>query len=106
MDKIEISFMFSGLDAAEKKIVVDAMSEKKCTKGEVVIKEGDEGDCLYVVSEGTLSCTKIFKGNTDPTFLKRYVAGEAFGELALLYNAPRAATIYSDEEALLYALDR
>ena len=62
MDKIEISFMFSGLDAAEKKIVVDACEEKKCTKGEVVIKEGDEGDCLYVVAEGTLSCTKVFKG--------------------------------------------
>ena len=98
--------MFSGLDAKEKQIVVDAMSEKKCTKGEVVIKEGDEGDCLYVVAEGTLSCTKVFKGNTDPTFLKRYNPGEAFGELALLYNAPRAATIASDEESLLYALDR
>lgn len=106
MDKIEISFMFSGLDAKEKQIVVDAMSEKKCTKGEVVIKEGDEGDCLYVVAEGTLSCSKIFKGNTDPTFLKRYNPSEAFGELALLYNAPRAATITSDEESLLYALDR
>jgi cAMP-dependent protein kinase regulator len=106
MDKIEKSFMFSGLDAKDKIIVCDAMGEKKCTKGEVVIKEGDEGDCLYVVAEGTLSCTKIFKGNTDPTFLKRYNPGEAFGELALLYNAPRAATISSDEDSLLYSLDR
>jgi cAMP-dependent protein kinase regulator len=98
--------MFSGLDEAEKKIVVDAMEEKKTFKNEVVIKEGDEGDCLYVVASGTLSCTKVFKGNTEPTFLKRYQAGEAFGELALLYNAPRAATITSDDECLLYALDR
>jgi len=98
--------MFSGLDNAEKQIVVDAMEEKKTFKNEIVIKEGDEGDCLYVVASGTLSCTKIFKGNTEPTFLKRYEAGEAFGELALLYNAPRAATITSDDECLLYALDR
>lgn len=106
MDKIQNSFMFSGLDNAEKIIVCDAMEEKKCFKKEVVITEGDEGDCLYVVSSGTLSCTKIFKGHSDPTFLKRYEAGEAFGELALLYNAPRAATITSDGESLLYALDR
>jgi cAMP-dependent protein kinase regulator len=106
MDKIEKSFMFSGLDEAEKDIVVDAMEEKKTFKNECVIKEGDEGDCLYVVSSGTLSCTKVFPGNTEPTFLKRYQPGEAFGELAVLYNAPRAATITSDEECLIYALDR
>lgn len=105
-EKIEKSFMFSGLDDAEKQIVVDAMEEKKAFKNEAVIKEGDDGDVLFVVASGTLSCTKVFKGNTDPTFLKKYEAGEAFGELALLYNAPRAATITADEECLLYALDR
>ena len=59
-----------------------------------------------MVSSGTLYCTKVFKGNTEPTFLKRYEAGEAFGELALLYNAPRAASITSDAESVLYVLDR
>lgn len=106
MEKIEKSFMFSGLEDSEKSIVLDAMEEKKCFKNEVVIKEGDDGDCLYVVASGTLACTKVFKGNTDSTFLKRYEAGEAFGELALLYNAPRAATITSDNESLLFILDR
>lgn len=98
--------MFSGLDDKEVKIVVDAMEERKTFKNEAVIKEGEEGDSLFVVGSGTLSCTKVFKGNTEPTFLKRYQPGEAFGELALLYNAPRAATITSDDECILYALDR
>ena len=82
------------------------MAEKIASAGEVVIKEGDEGDSLYVVGSGTLSCTKVFKGQTSPTHLKKYEAGEAFGELALLYNAPRAATITADGECILYALDR
>jgi cAMP-dependent protein kinase regulator len=38
--------------------------------------------------------------------LKKYEPGEAFGELALLYNAPRAATIQADNESLLWCLDR
>lgn len=38
--------------------------------------------------------------------MKTYQPGEAFGELALLYNAPRAATITATEECLLWKLDR
>lgn len=105
-DKIEKSFMFGGLTEKEKDIVVDAMEEKNAMKGEVIIQEGTEGDCLYVLASGTCKCTKIFSGNIEPTFLKTYQPGEAFGELALLYNAPRAASITSDENSLLYVLDR
>jgi cAMP-dependent protein kinase regulator len=50
------------------------------------------------VGTGTLSCQKLFPGNTEATFLKTYQPGEAFGELSLLYNAPRAATIIANEE--------
>jgi len=43
---------------------------------------------LYVVESGELDCFKLFAGNTEQTHLKIYKPGEAFGELALLYNAP------------------
>jgi len=51
-----------------------------------------------------LSCHKVING-TD-TFLKNYNAGDVFGELALLYNAPRAATIKADNASALWVLDR
>ena len=101
-----MAFMFSALDEKEKDIVVDAMEECKIGVNDVVIQEGTQGDCLYVVGSGTLSCSKIFPGKTDATFLKAYQPGEAFGELALLYNAPRAATITANEDCLLWKLDR
>ena len=46
------------------------------------------------------------KKGQQPTFLKNYEAGEAFGELALLYNAPRAATITANTDCKLFRLDR
>ena len=48
----------------------------------------------------------MFKGNAEPTHLKNYQPGEGFGELALLYNAPRAATITAETEAIVWKLDR
>lgn len=101
-----MAFMFSALDENEKNVVIDAMDELKFSINDVVIKQGDHGDCLYVVDTGNLVCTKIFPGNTEPTFLRRYQPGEAFGELALLYNAPRAATITANENCVLWKLDR
>lgn len=98
--------MFSALDEGEKNIVIDAMEECKVAASTEIIKEGDQGDCLYVIGSGTLSCQKIFPGKTDPTFLKQYQPGEAFGELALLYNTPRAATIIANDDCVLYKLDR
>ncbi|CDW75609.1 UNKNOWN [Stylonychia lemnae] len=115
--RLEQAFMFSCLNPQELQIVLNAMQQVKKQPGDVIIREGDDGDNLYVVESGVLTCTKHFvsfnyliqsfqKGNPEPTFLKEYHPGEAFGELSLLYNAPRAATIVAKTEAELWSLDR
>jgi cAMP-dependent protein kinase regulator len=96
--------MFMALDDHDLKVVIDAMDEKKVAPGEFVIKEGDAGDVLFIVESGELSCTKVIDGASK--FLKKYNPGDVFGELALLYNAPRAATIKADSDSLLWMLDR
>lgn len=98
--------MFSALDASDKDIVINAMEEKKFKPGEPVITQGDDGEVLYVVDEGELDCTKIFGSDQSPTYLKTYIPGESFGELALLYNAPRAASITAKTDAICFSLDR
>jgi len=104
--RLSQAFMFSALDDKEQDIVINAMEEKTLQPDEYVIKQGDNGDNLYVVDSGKLACYKLFPNNTERTFLKNYEAGESFGELALLYNAPRAATIQAVENSVLFALDR
>ena len=100
------AFMFTALDEKEFKIVVDAIEEVSGKPGEDIIKEGDEGDCMFVLEKGSLDCTKVFSGNTEKTWLKEYAPGEGFGELALLYNAPRAATITGKTDFTCWKLDR
>ena len=106
MKKLNQNFMFSKLGQKEKEIVVKAMQSRDVTAGETVIQEGDEGNELFVVDSGTLKCTKLDKNTNEQMFLKEYVPGEAFGELALLYNAPRAASIVANEDCKLFSLDR
>lgn len=82
------------------------MAEVHFKQGDSVITQGDDGDVLYVVDNGQLDCFKRFSKGADNTYLKTYGPGESFGELALLYNAPRAASIISKTVATCFTLDR
>merc|ERR1712051_1170153 len=83
------------------------MEQKNFDAGQTVITEGEAGSVLFVVEEGTLDCSKRLDPNSqEATYLKTYQSGDAFGELALLYNAPRAATIVAESAVTLWQLDR
>lgn len=59
-EKLISCFMFSSVEENELEIIVNAMEEFKAIPDQIVIKEGDPGNCLYVVDSGRLVCTKIF----------------------------------------------
>ena len=90
---ISKNFLFSSLDAAQISLVIDTMREMKFAPDQDVIKQGDTGDFFYVVDSGTLDCYVRKSKDQDPFKVKTYNHGESFGELALMYNCPRAATI-------------
>lgn len=106
LGKLKNSFLFSALENKEMEIIVNAMKEQSVETGTTVIKQGDNGDELYVVNSGQLDCFRQFPNESQPRFLLTYSAGDAFGELALLYNAPRAASIVAKTECTLFVLDR
>ncbi len=57
--------MFNSLNPDELEIVLGAMVGVQKKANETIIKEGEDGDNLYVVEKGTLTCTKIFVRNLD-----------------------------------------
>lgn len=106
MAKINVSILFSSLEKSEKKILADAMKIVELKPSVKVIEQGHEGHELYVVDSGKLDCYKKFPNEPNDRLLLTYGPGDAFGELALMYNAPRAATIISKEACVLFSLDR
>lgn len=95
--------------------------------GEYVIKQGEPGDNFYVLADGTAECF-VQKGTDEqPVLVKTYQVqdvlcmattngpllnsfavqvGESFGELALMYNSPRAASIRAKGPIRCWAMDR
>lgn len=60
LEKLKTSFIFNALDRNELEIVADAMEEKKFAKDETIMSQGEEGNELYIVDSGTLSCSRTF----------------------------------------------
>ncbi|XP_029378978.1 cAMP-dependent protein kinase type II-beta regulatory subunit isoform X3 [Echeneis naucrates] len=84
--------------------VLDAMFEKFCTEGEHIIDQDDDGDNFYVIESGTFNI--FVKVDGTEKLVGCYDNRGSFGELALMYNTPRAATIIAISTGALWCLDR
>lgn len=107
------NFLFAHLDEEQSAQVLGALQERVIpAKGIKVISQGDVGDYFYVVENGTFDIFVNPSGKIEagPEGLGNKVTqvteGGSFGELALMYNAPRAATVMSTGQSTLWQLDR
>lgn len=97
---LQNNFLFKQLDTKSKKTVISALQSKKFKKDDVIIKQGDVGDFFYIIEKGNVDFyVNDSKVNSSSD-------GSSFGELALMYNAPRAATAIAASDVTLWALDR
>lgn len=94
------NFLFEHLSDEGRQELVDVVVEKVFKSGDVIIKQGDEGDFFYIVDSG--KC-EIFVHDKKVMTVED---GGSFGELALMYNAPRAATVIAVANCRLWAVDR
>ncbi|XP_019898214.1 cAMP-dependent protein kinase type II-beta regulatory subunit-like isoform X2 [Esox lucius] len=84
--------------------ILDAMFEKPVTTGEHIIDQYDDGDNFYVIESGTFDI--LMKADGLDRVVGSYNHQGSFGELALMYNTPRAATIIATSGGALWCMDR
>lgn len=94
---------FHNCEEEQQRILYNAMFERQVIKDEVIIREGDDGDNFYIIEKGEY---QIFKSGMQVSCITVLKDKGYFGELALLYNCPRNATIISKTSGILWGLDQ
>jgi cAMP-dependent protein kinase regulator len=94
--------LLASLTKYERSKIADALEMQKYPAGTTIIREGDAGEAFYLLESGE---AEAYKAGTEGP-VKQYKKGDYFGELALLNDAPRAASVISKTEVKVAKLGK
>ena len=98
--------LFSEVGPSQVKEIASKLVDETHTPGSPIIRQGDEGDKFYVIKSGTVEVRRRPEGTEEETTVGRLGRGEYFGEIALLMNVPRTASVIAETDTELLSLDR
>lgn len=98
--------VLAGMNDEELAAIKNAMERRAYKKGDILFREGDISDELYVIAKGSASVRLRLSGAERDTRLITFSPGTMFGELALLDQEARSATVESDDDLVCYVLTR
>lgn len=104
-DFIKTIRVFREFNAPELLALTSRLQERKLRKGQVLFREGEPGEEMFLVREGAILVSKAVTGKVEQV-LARFGPGDFFGEMSLFDRSPRSATIQAETDAILLALDR
>ena len=103
LSKVEI---LAEVDPYEKEQLCDALKEEEFPAGSVVVKQGDQGDRFYIIASGKLIAEKKESPESQAKKVFEYKEGDYFGEIALIKNTVRQATIKTETYCRLVSIER
>lgn len=107
IDNLRRADIFTQLSDDDLFQVLNRCQAIRVPAGKEVFKEGDEGDELYVIHEGSVRImlsTRRPDGNVVPSTINMLYSGQCFGEMILLNSATRSATVVAAEATTLISL--
>jgi CRP/FNR family transcriptional regulator, cyclic AMP receptor protein len=90
--------LFDGLSEDELNQVVTICTSKELHAGDILIHQGEQGDELYIVTEGSVEVVLSDAQQQEKRVVVNLGAGQIFGEIALLDQGPRSASVRATAE--------
>ena len=97
--------LFKDVAVPELSVLGESLRERSLKRGQVLIREGDVGEEMFLVRRGSMVISKQVTGRVEQV-LARIGPGDFFGEMALFDHSPRSATVQSESDVTLLVLDR
>jgi CRP/FNR family transcriptional regulator, cyclic AMP receptor protein len=92
--------LFESLSERQRKRLAESLKERTLSEGDVILSEGKSGIGFFVIAEGTVTY------NVDGKDVGSGGAGDYFGEIALIEDRPRMATVTAAADVTIYAMTR
>jgi CRP-like cAMP-binding protein len=97
--------LFKDIELPELAVLAQSLREHLLKRGQVLFREGEVGEEMFVVVRGSIVVSKAVKDRVEQV-LARVSPGDFFGEMSLFDRSPRSATIQAESDATLLSLDR
>ena len=97
--------LFKDIAQPELTTLAETLRERPLKRGQVLVREGEAGEEMFVVLRGSMVISKAVTGRVEQV-LARIGPGDFFGEMSLFDRSPRSATVQADADATLLVLDR
>ncbi|WDP89064.1 MAG: cyclic nucleotide-binding domain-containing protein [Desulfobacter sp.] len=104
VDFLSSAPLFSSVPKTQVKEIAGLFTKEVFQKGDIICRQGDPGDAMYVIRSGVVSLLKEIDGRE--VYLSELKRGDFFGEIALLSGEPRNATARVSLDAVLFCLTR
>lgn len=103
LSKVEI---LAEIDPYEKEQLCDTLKEEEFSAGSYLVKQGEQGDRFYIIAEGKLIAEKKEDSSAQVKKVFEYKEGDYFGEIALVKNTVRQASIKAETDCRVVSIDR
>ena len=99
--------ILSSMSMEDHQKISDALRHEHFKTGDEIVRQGEPGNTFYIVESGECIVSKILSFDDMPHQVEKYSVGDYFGELSLIRNEPRAATVVAaSEDVSVLSLDQ